>query len=81
MTDLRIDAKRLLGRHRDLRGGPRSPGGPRRQPVWLRRAGTDTAAPLMLSSHVDTVVDTGIHGGCDLVLGRLEVIQTLREAV
>jgi len=35
----------------------------------------------MLSSHVDTVVDTGIHGGCDLVLGRLEVIQTLREAV
>ena len=34
----------------------------------------------MLSSHVDTVVDTGIHGGCDLVLGRLEIIQTLREA-
>ena len=35
----------------------------------------------MLSSHVDTVIDTWIHGGCDLVLGRQEVIQTLRKAV
>ncbi len=38
------------------------------------------AAPLMLGSHIDTVINAGIYDGCYGVLGALEVVQTLREA-
>lgn len=46
--------------------------------VW--EAGDAGAAPLMLGSHIDTVIDAGIYDGCYGVLAGLEVIQTLREA-
>jgi N-carbamoyl-L-amino-acid hydrolase len=46
----------------------------------LWQAGTDGTAPLMLGSHIDTVINAGIYDGCYGVLGGLEVIQTLREA-
>ncbi|WP_207541205.1 Zn-dependent hydrolase [Sabulicella rubraurantiaca] len=46
--------------------------------VW--RAGAEGAAPLMLGSHIDTVIDAGIYDGCYGVLGGIEVIQTLRDA-
>ncbi|MGG5819440.1 Zn-dependent hydrolase [Falsiroseomonas sp. HW251] len=46
--------------------------------VW--QAGAPGAAPLMIGSHIDTVVDAGIYDGCYGVLGGLEVVQALREA-
>ena len=36
-------------------------------------------SPLMLGSHIDTVIDAGIYDGCYGVLAGLEVIETLRE--
>jgi len=36
--------------------------------------------PVMIGSHIDTVVDAGIHDGCYGVLAGLEVIATLRRA-
>lgn len=47
--------------------------------VWKPVSASD-AAPLMLGSHIDTVINAGIYDGCYGVLGGLEVIQTLREA-
>ena len=44
------------------------------------KVGAEDAAPLMLGSHIDTVIDAGIYDGCYGVLGGLEVVQTLREA-
>lgn len=38
------------------------------------------AAPVMLGSHIDSVVDAGIYDGCLGVLAGLEVIAALREA-
>lgn len=38
------------------------------------------AAPLMLGSHIDTVIDAGIYDGCYGVLSGLEVVETLKEA-
>lgn len=38
------------------------------------------ADPIMIGSHIDTVVDAGIYDGCLGVLAGLEVIETLREA-
>src|SRR5262249_31554383 len=38
------------------------------------------ARPLMLGSHIDTVIDAGIYDGCYGVLSGLEVIETLKEA-
>jgi N-carbamoyl-L-amino-acid hydrolase len=38
------------------------------------------APPLMLGSHIDTVIDAGIYDGCYGVLSGLEVIETLKEA-
>jgi beta-ureidopropionase / N-carbamoyl-L-amino-acid hydrolase len=35
------------------------------------------AAPLLLGSHIDTVINAGIYDGCYGVLGALEVIETL----
>lgn len=46
--------------------------------IW--RAGAPDATPLVLGSHIDTVIDAGIYDGCYGVLGGLEVVQTLREA-
>lgn len=37
-------------------------------------------APLMLGSHIDTVIDAGIYDGCYGVLAGLEVVSTLKEA-
>ena len=46
--------------------------------VW--RAGVDPKAPpVMMGSHIDTVIDAGIYDGCTGVLGGLEVIQALNE--
>ncbi|MGE4249612.1 MAG: Zn-dependent hydrolase, partial [Parvibaculaceae bacterium] len=39
-----------------------------------------TAAPLMLGSHIDTVIDAGIYDGCYGVLAGLAVVETLRQA-
>ncbi|WP_043626936.1 Zn-dependent hydrolase [Ensifer sp. ZNC0028] len=36
-------------------------------------------APLLLGSHIDTVINAGIYDGCYGVLAALEVIETLRE--
>ncbi len=38
------------------------------------------APPLMLGSHIDTVIDAGIYDGCYGVLSGLEVVETLKEA-
>ena len=37
-------------------------------------------APIMIGSHIDTVIDAGIYDGCYGVLSGLEVIEALREA-
>jgi N-carbamoyl-L-amino-acid hydrolase len=37
-------------------------------------------APVMLGSHIDTVIDAGIYDGCYGVLAGLEVVTTLKEA-
>lgn len=61
---------------------------------WMREAGlelvvdrignlfglTGPGEPVMVGSHIDTVVNAGIYDGCYGVLGGLEVIQTLCEA-
>lgn len=46
----------------------------------LWRTGANGAAPLMLGSHIDTVIDAGIYDGCYGVLAGLEVVETLRAA-
>lgn len=47
--------------------------------IWQTEANA-TDVPLMLGSHIDTVINAGIYDGCYGVLSGLEVIQTLREA-
>ncbi|MDQ0561103.1 N-carbamoyl-L-amino-acid hydrolase [Rhizobium mesoamericanum] len=47
--------------------------------IWAP-GGVADAAPLMLGSHIDTVINAGIYDGCYGVLAGLEVIETLREA-
>ncbi|MBB4188119.1 Zn-dependent hydrolase [Sinorhizobium terangae] len=47
--------------------------------VW-REAGNAEKAPVLIGSHIDTVIDAGIYDGCYGVLSGLEAIQTLREA-
>lgn len=37
-------------------------------------------APIMLGSHIDTVIDAGIYDGSYGVLAGLEVIETLKSA-
>ncbi|HEV7322225.1 MAG TPA: Zn-dependent hydrolase [Ensifer sp.] len=46
--------------------------------IWRdeRNAGE---APLMLGSHIDTVINAGVYDGCYGVLAALEVIETLKE--
>lgn len=43
-------------------------------------AGNPKAPPLMLGSHIDTVIDAGIYDGCYGVLSGLEVVETLKQA-
>ncbi len=45
--------------------------------IW--RTGTEPN-PLLIGSHIDTVIDAGIYDGCYGVLAGLEVIATLQEA-
>ena len=45
--------------------------------IW-RPDGVGDRQPLMLGSHIDTVIDAGIYDGCYGVLAALEVIQTLK---
>lgn len=47
--------------------------------IWTGGAAGD-AAPVMLGSHIDTVVNAGIYDGNYGVLGALEVIETLQAA-
>jgi N-carbamoyl-L-amino-acid hydrolase len=47
--------------------------------IW--RAGPDPdAAPVLVGSHIDTVIDAGIHDGCYGVLAGLAAVEALREA-
>lgn len=46
--------------------------------TW-RASGITDGKPLMLGSHIDTVIDAGIYDGCYGVLSALEVIQTLKQ--
>ena len=47
--------------------------------IWK---GTDNAdqAPILIGSHIDTVIDAGIYDGCYGVLSGLAVIETLKAA-
>jgi N-carbamoyl-L-amino-acid hydrolase len=45
--------------------------------IWKDDANAD-AAPVLLGSHIDTVIDAGIYDGCYGVLSGLEVIETLK---
>jgi len=45
--------------------------------IWMPD-GTRDRAPLLLGSHIDTVIDAGIYDGCYGVLSALEVIETLK---
>lgn len=45
--------------------------------IWVPD-GTQDRAPLLLGSHIDTVIDAGIYDGCYGVLSALEVIETLK---
>ncbi len=47
--------------------------------IW-RPEGVSDNAPLMLGSHIDTVINAGIYDGCYGVISGLEVIATLKEA-
>jgi N-carbamoyl-L-amino-acid hydrolase len=113
LSDLSIDAERLLSRLRELGDLGRSADAKltrlaasdadklgRDQFVsWAKAAGLDVkidrignifalwaeaeipgAAPIMLGSHIDTVIDAGIYDGCYGVLSGLAVIETLKQA-
>jgi N-carbamoyl-L-amino-acid hydrolase len=45
--------------------------------IW-KPEGTVDAAPLMLGSHIDTIIGAGIYDGCYGTLSGLEVIETLK---
>jgi N-carbamoyl-L-amino-acid hydrolase len=47
--------------------------------IWKEDANADEA-PILLGSHIDTVIDAGIYDGCYGVLSGLEVIETLKAA-
>jgi N-carbamoyl-L-amino-acid hydrolase len=48
--------------------------------IWAGRNGLDRN-PLLIGSHIDTVIDAGVLDGCYGVLAGLEVIRTLRERI
>jgi N-carbamoyl-L-amino-acid hydrolase len=113
MTNLSIDAERLLGHIRALgeigrdsegrlvrlAGSDEDKAGRDQFVAWLREAGLAVAidrignifgiwreaghgdaAPVLVGSHIDSVIDAGIFDGCYGVLSGLEVIQTLKSA-
>lgn len=113
MSELSIDAGRLLGRLDELgRIGRDAQGrlariaatdadkaGRDRLVAWMTAAGLDVAVdrignvfgiwdpegagggdPVMLGSHIDTVINAGIYDGCYGVLAGIEVVETLRGA-
>ncbi|TSE03255.1 Zn-dependent hydrolase [Mesorhizobium intechi] len=45
--------------------------------IW-QSAGNAGEAPLLIGSHIDTVIDAGIYDGCYGVLAGLEAIETLK---
>jgi N-carbamoyl-L-amino-acid hydrolase len=45
--------------------------------VW-READVADLAPILVGSHIDTVIDAGVYDGCAGVLAGLEAIETLR---
>jgi len=47
--------------------------------VW-RPEGVADAQPVVVGSHIDTVIDAGIYDGCAGALSGLEAIESLREA-
>ena len=47
--------------------------------IW-QDSGNADEAPLLLGSHIDSVIDAGIYDGCYGVLAGLEAIESLREA-
>ena len=48
--------------------------------TWNGKADVQATEPIMVGSHLDTVVDAGIYDGSYGVLAGLEVVQTLRDA-
>lgn len=48
--------------------------------TWGAKAGSNDDAPIMVGSHIDTVINAGIYDGNYGVLAGLEVVETLREA-
>ncbi|WP_313195180.1 Zn-dependent hydrolase [Shinella zoogloeoides] len=47
--------------------------------IWSA-GGWEERAPLMMGSHIDSVINAGIYDGCYGVLAALEVIQTLKSS-
>lgn len=47
--------------------------------IW-RTSSAEDQAPILIGSHIDTVIDAGVYDGCYGVLSGLEVIQSLRSA-
>jgi beta-ureidopropionase / N-carbamoyl-L-amino-acid hydrolase len=47
--------------------------------IWRGAEGGDLP-PVMIGSHIDTVIDAGVYDGCYGVLAGLEVLSTLRDA-
>ena len=47
--------------------------------IW-KNSSNESQAPVLLGSHIDTVIDAGIYDGCYGVLAGLEAIESLREA-
>jgi len=47
--------------------------------IW-RSPGDDNRAPVLVGSHIDTVINAGIYDGCYGVLAGIEVVETLRSA-
>ncbi|ASY69282.1 Beta-ureidopropionase [Sinorhizobium fredii CCBAU 83666] len=45
--------------------------------IW-RHSGSVEQAPLLIGSHIDTVINAGIYDGCYGVLSGLEVVETLK---
>jgi len=48
--------------------------------IWNERAIHTDKDPLIIGSHIDTVINAGIYDGCYGVLAGLEVIRTLQES-
>ena len=46
--------------------------------IWNAGGNAASQKPLMLGSHIDTVINAGIYDGCYGVLSGLEVIETLK---